>query len=229
MSVIVRPPLCNLLVPRVLEAFLICCLWIITGLDRDVLSGPCVLPKLRSESKTRFLVYWRKPPEGFIALNIRASHKSGIAAVVGVLRNHNGEHISNFYDNYGRVSIDFAKSKAILDGLLVCKELGYNKIQIQTDSAHATLWFHRQLTVTVPLDLQTMWNEIYQFQDTLSIEILHVHKEGNKLAEHLSKKGISAEGMVAINVSLDERAKELLVGEKLGLSYLKKLKDQCAP
>ncbi|XP_017223083.1 uncharacterized protein LOC108199588 isoform X1 [Daucus carota subsp. sativus] len=196
------------------------------SLDNDLLSGPCVLPEL-SGTEAYFLIYWKKPREGFIAFNTQVSHRNGVAAGSGVLRNHNGEHISNFYNNYGRVSINFAKSKAILDGLVVCKELGYDKILIQTDSALVTLWFHRQLTVTVPLDLQTMWNEIYKFQDALSVEILHVYKEGNKLADHLSRKGVLAEGMGSININLDERAKELLIGEKLGISCLGKLKNQC--
>ncbi|KAL8100557.1 uncharacterized protein LOC141683980 isoform X2 [Apium graveolens] len=195
------------------------------GFENAVLSGSCVLPKGRSGSDTHFLVYWRKPPEGFIALNIRGALQNGIAAGGGVLRNYAGEHLSNFYNNYGSVSINFAESKAILDGLSVCKELGYNKIQIQTDSAQAALWFHRHSTLTVPLELQTIWNEIYRFQDMLSIEILHIYKEGNKLAEHISKKGILSEGTGSINISQETLARYHLTADKMGISYLRKLKN----
>ncbi|KAK1385420.1 hypothetical protein POM88_023155 [Heracleum sosnowskyi] len=197
----------------------------LTGFDNAVLSGPCALPKGRSGSETHFLVYWRKPPEGFIALNVHGALQNGIAAGGGVLRNHAGEHLSNFYNNYGRVSIDFAESKAILDGLSVCKELGYNKIQIQTDSAQAALWFHRQLTLTVPLELQNLWNEIYRFQDMLSVEILHIYKEGNKLAKRISKKGTLSEGMGSINISQETSARYHLTADKMGMSYLRKLKN----
>lgn len=172
---------------------------------------------------THFLVYWRKPTEGFIALNTHGALQSGIAAGGGVLRNHFGDHISNFYNNYGKVSIHFAQSKAILDGLTICKELGYNKIQIQTDSAEAALWFHRHLTVTVPLDLQTIWTEIYKLQDTLSIKILHIYEEGNKLAELLSRQGTLYGGMGSINISLETSARYYLTADKMGMSYLRKL------
>lgn len=138
---------------------------------------------------THFLVYWRKPTEGFIALNTHGALQSGIAAGGGVLRNHFGDHISNFYNNYGKVSIHFAQSKAILDGLTICKELGYNKIQIQTDSAEAALWFHRHLTVTVPLDRSSFHGAEWEFkhQDTMSLQIfVRADCSFRKICRHLA-------------------------------------------
>lgn len=208
------------------KSFLNTLLLEIADFDSARSPGPSVQLKLGSGPETHTLVYWRKPAEGFYALNTDGAFKYGIAAGGGILRNHIGEHISNFYNNYGTGSIIIAESKAILDGLSICKELGYNKIQIQTDSLQATLCFGRQLKI--PLSLHTIWDEIYKFQDTLSIEVVHVYREGNKMADYLSKKGILAKGMGAINMSLDERAKEILTGEKLGISYLKKLKNQFA-
>lgn len=198
----------------------------IAGFDNAVLSGPCVLPKFGSGPETHILVCWRKPEKGFIALNADGASQNGIAAGGGILRDHTGKHIFNFYNNYGTGSVFIAESKAILDGLSICKELGYNKIQLQTDSRQATLCFGRRSKSS--LSEQSIWDEIYKFQDELSIEILHVCREGNKMADYLSKKGILAKEMGTIDVSLDERAKELLAGEKLGISYLKKLKNQSA-
>ncbi|KAF5201191.1 hypothetical protein FRX31_009221 [Thalictrum thalictroides] len=162
--------------------------------------------------KPPILIYWLKPPFGCIALNTDGASQEGEAAGGGVMRDHEGTHISNYFCFYGKGTNNWAETRAILDGLIFCDMLGFTRIQIQTDSKMALHWFNRSLEA--PWHLKVWWQHIHSLSQKMQVSILHVYREGNNLADYLSKMGIKKKIKGAINVNIDARFKQISRGDK---------------
>ncbi|KAF5176952.1 Ribonuclease h domain [Thalictrum thalictroides] len=111
------------------------------------------------------------------------------AAGGGILRNANGQHIANFFSFYGEGTNNVAETRALLDGLDMCQDLCIDKIQIRTDSTLVVKWFLN--LIEVPWHLRTWWRKIQIQARFLDIKMVHVYREGNSLADYLSKQGDS--------------------------------------
>lgn len=73
-------------------------------------------------------LFWCRPPEGFVALNIDGASKRGIAAGGGIIRDVQGNYIEAFHCHFGNGTNNAAETKALLFGLQQ-----YKKISVQTD------------------------------------------------------------------------------------------------
>ncbi|KAF5182656.1 hypothetical protein FRX31_027758 [Thalictrum thalictroides] len=162
--------------------------------------------------KSPILIYWPKPPIGWVALNTDGASQDGEAVGGGVMRDHEGAHLSNYFSYYGKGTNNLAETRAILDGLTYCEMLGYARIQIQTDSKMSLQWFNRSLET--PWHLKVWWQLIHSLSQNMQVTILHVYREGNNSADHLSKVGIRKKSKGAININADSRLKQILMGDK---------------
>ncbi|KAF5204423.1 hypothetical protein FRX31_005990 [Thalictrum thalictroides] len=138
--------------------------------------------------KAPIIVFWKRPNADFVALNIDGASQEGIAAGGGLIRNHLGQHIVNFFSIYGEGTNNMAETRELYDGLQLCEDLCIDKVEIQTDSLLVVKWFMQ--TIEIPWSLQNWWKKIRLKARFMNIQIFHVYREGNKVADFLSKKGL---------------------------------------
>lgn len=124
------------------------------------------------------LVYWIKPPFNFIALNVDGASSGGQAEEGDIIRDHHGNHIANFFCYYGfgfgSGSNNLAETRALLDGLLLCKFLGYPSIIIQSDSSLVVGWARKFFSILWNLKpwwnlFSIIWNILNEAFNTLSV------------------------------------------------------------
>ncbi|KAF5195554.1 hypothetical protein FRX31_014857 [Thalictrum thalictroides] len=158
------------------------------------------------------IVYWTRPPDLYVALNVDGSAQTGQASGGGILRNNKAQHITNFFTFYGTGSNNMAETRALLDGLTLCLELGLDKIQIQTDSKLVVQWFCNK--ASIPWSLRKWWKEIREKAAMMNVLILHVYREGNYVADYLSKWSMKLKSGGALNHRNCRPLKQLLVADE---------------
>ncbi|CAI9756182.1 unnamed protein product [Fraxinus pennsylvanica] len=76
-----------------------------------------------------------KPCYGIVKLNtVGCSKGTHECSGGGILRDHEGKEIFAFHEYYGSGNIVVAELKALLGGLKICLECGYQKIWAELDS-----------------------------------------------------------------------------------------------
>ncbi|KAF5182220.1 Ribonuclease h domain [Thalictrum thalictroides] len=108
-----------------------------------------------------FLFTWTRQPDGALVLNTDGVAMNGVSAGGGILRNHQGRHLANFFHFYGEGTNNTAECRAILDGLTLGKSLDITNIQIHihTDSKMALQSCTRQ--IKPPWHLMTWLRRIW--------------------------------------------------------------------
>ncbi|KAF5202660.1 hypothetical protein FRX31_007753 [Thalictrum thalictroides] len=120
------------------------------------------------------IVYWSRPPTGYVVLNSDGSSIDGEAAGGGVIRNSEGGLINNYFSFYGRGSNNLAESCALLDGLQLCISLGFNSIEVQSDSLLVINWLKKK--IGVPWNLKHIWLTIHQISSPIDMICKHVYR-----------------------------------------------------
>lgn len=86
------------------------------------------------------LVYWKPPEEHYLKLNIDGASR-GNAGCGGIIRDTKN-HILAAYSEFLRCETNnFAEMKALLEGLMICYQMGVTKIEVETDSNLLVQWF----------------------------------------------------------------------------------------
>ncbi|KAF5188151.1 Ribonuclease h domain [Thalictrum thalictroides] len=169
------------------------------------------------------IIYWHSPPGNFAALNVDGACQNGMAAGGGVIRNAYGLHIANFFSFYEEGTNNLAETRALLDGLAMCEELGIELVQVQTDSMLVVKWFLN--LIEIPWHLRLWWRKIKTLTRCLSIQIIHIYREGNYAADYLSKKGITIASNGAVNYNMDIKFKQLMVADEHKIPYIRHCKN----
>ncbi|KAF5174869.1 hypothetical protein FRX31_035546, partial [Thalictrum thalictroides] len=117
--------------------------------------------------KPPIIVFWTKPPIGFVSLCADGAAKDEEASSGGVIRDSAGKHISNFFSFYGKGSNNMAETRAVLDGLILCNMLRYSNIVLQVDSKLALDWFNN--SIQIPWTLSVWWRHIHLLASKLNI------------------------------------------------------------
>lgn len=83
-------------------------------------------------------VSWIKPVEEWITLNVDGSaiNNPGMAGFGGLMRDCDGCFLHGFYGTVGVSDILHAKLMALFQGVPLCWELGYRKVNCYLDSLH---------------------------------------------------------------------------------------------
>lgn len=81
-------------------------------------------------------IKWTRPPRGSFKLNVDGSslENPSMAGGGGILRDADGKLVFAFSRFFGTCSNDATEIRAVLEGLKICKQLGYNCIDIEGDS-----------------------------------------------------------------------------------------------
>ncbi|KAF5203197.1 hypothetical protein FRX31_007220 [Thalictrum thalictroides] len=169
--------------------------------------------------KPPILVYWTRPPDNWVALNTDGAACNNHAAGGGIVRYRRGVHLANFFTYYGNGTNNEAESRAILEGISLCKSLGYCNILILTDSNLCFKWFSK--VFKIPWPLRVWWKKIWDIAASCQVTIEHTYREGNYAADHLASLGIKHRGDGAANCQVDNKFKQILVGDSLNIPNIR--------
>ncbi|EOX96783.1 Uncharacterized protein TCM_005954 [Theobroma cacao] len=134
------------------------------------------------------IIYWKKPSIGEYKLNVDGSSRNGLhAATGGVLRDHTGKLIFGFSENIGPCNSLQAELRALLRGLLLCKERHIEKLWIEMDALAAIQLI--QPSKKGPYDIRYLLESIRMCLSSFSYRLSHTFREGNKAADYLSNEG----------------------------------------
>ncbi|OVA03091.1 Ribonuclease H domain [Macleaya cordata] len=112
-----------------------------------------------------------------------------MAAGGGVVRESRGQIVAAFRSFYGSGTNNLAESRALLDGLLVCRQIGVTKIVVRVDSKLVASWFHYKCEI--PWSLLQWWHKIRELARDMDLTVAHVYRELNAPADSLAVIGLS--------------------------------------
>ena len=173
--------------------------------------------------KPLLLVYWHKPPVNWMKVNTNAAvHSlSSRAAVAGVLRCSNGRVINISQKFLGRRNSFEAELEAIHSGILICRQMGYTKIIVESDALSVI----QMLNSARPL---THWRLLITYQHILSLKLeldiifQHIHREGNSVVDLLAKEALALNLTREINLgACSSHLKKLVYSDNSGVPYLR--------
>lgn len=107
----------------------------------EIFGGADALPNMKEpvclqESSSTFIVKWIKPRSNCIKVNIDGDRKGnpGSSGGGGVIRNDDDDVVCAFSEFYGDCSKNMAEAKAMLQGIIMCKDRINEHIIVKTDS-----------------------------------------------------------------------------------------------
>lgn len=124
------------------------------------------------------LVVWKKPPIGWVKFNCDGSC-SGYPKNLGgggLIRDEMGRVKGAFSIHFGMETNNGAKMRAILEGVQMCKRLGYTNIIIESDSKLVVVWL---LVGKCLLQyLWDFWEELLIEIDGIDFMVIHQNRKG---------------------------------------------------
>ncbi|OVA11679.1 CrcB-like protein [Macleaya cordata] len=179
----------------------------------------CRLSPTPVRRKPPLLLRWSRPPSGFCILNTDGASSTQGAAGGGVIRDDHGILMVAFHRSYGLGSNNLAETRALLDGLLLCQQLGITNFIVKVDSNLVAGWFNRKLAI--PWHLSLWWQKIREVTDNLNINLRHTYRELNSPADCMSSLGLSSRSNRILTADFPAR----LVGwarlDRLGMPYVR--------
>ncbi|EOY25451.1 Uncharacterized protein TCM_016759 [Theobroma cacao] len=165
------------------------------------------------------IIYWRKPFTGEYKLNVDGSSRNGhLAASGGILRDHTGKLIFGFSENIGLCNSLQAELRALLRGLLLCKERHIENLWIEMDAlAVIQLIQHSQKGSH---DIRYLLESIRKCLSCISYRISHIFREGNQAADYLANEGHSHQNLCVITEAQGE-LHGMLKLDRLNLPYVR--------
>lgn len=133
---------------------------------------------------------WSPPSAGFIVCNVDGASKGnpGPSGVGGVFRDENKKILGYFSLNIGHGWANEAEVRAILNALMFSQEFMLKNIIIESDSTVAVNWVASR--ENRPWRLSNELNHIdFLISETNCVEVRHVYREGNAMADFLAKEG----------------------------------------
>lgn len=164
--------------------------------------------------------HWRPPNHGLLKLNTDGSLKDNSCAGGGVVRDSNGDLLLAYTVNVGIGDCNYAEAHSLYFGLKLCLDHNLFIHEIELDS--------KLLIDCLNLKVEIPWNLIYlvrQCHDLCNQEVsfLHSVREGNMLADCLSKHGhhLSNPGVFRHPADLPSCCYSCFISDQLGLSYFR--------
>ncbi|XP_043720986.1 uncharacterized protein LOC122668491 [Telopea speciosissima] len=134
------------------------------------------------------------PSARTIKLNVDGACKGnpGIGGGGGVVRDGEGKVLWAFSNFYGHCTSSQAELRALRDGLLICKELGYAAFNVNSDSAIMVQMVNQRKC--------QLWKGWYWFEDTIKIScscqlaVSFAYRESNRAADWLANSSCETGG-----------------------------------
>ncbi|XP_035539691.1 uncharacterized protein LOC118344046 [Juglans regia] len=94
--------------------------------------GVCILAALASKPR---LIYWKKPKEGRVKLNMDGNCRGNPSSCEGegIIRDGAGRLIVGFSNFFGHGTNNEAELRALAVGVQLCKNLGFLHVEIECD------------------------------------------------------------------------------------------------
>ncbi|EOY06956.1 Uncharacterized protein TCM_021518 [Theobroma cacao] len=152
-------------------------------------------PKIQA---TPQIFHWVKLVSGEHKLNVDGSSRQNqSAAIGGLLRDHTGTLVFGFSENIGPSNSLQAELRALLRGLLLCKERNIEKLWIEMDALVAIQMI--QQSQKGSHDIQYLLASIRKCLSFFSFRISHIFREGNQVADFLSNKGHTQQNLLVFS------------------------------
>ncbi|KAK9013943.1 hypothetical protein V6N11_005118 [Hibiscus sabdariffa] len=170
----------------------------------------------------RLAVRWRRPPEEWCKLNCDEAvvTSSGYSTCGGVIRNAAGDWLIGFSRKLGICSVIESELWGIYEGLLVAWSLGLVRLIVEVDSSNAINLIRQYKEGQAALALVP--NIVSLINRRRSIELSHVMRKGNKLADCMAKfsnwddlfchRFLSSRGMMVFQLEEDSHDSSLAGG-----------------
>ncbi|OVA15314.1 Ribonuclease H domain [Macleaya cordata] len=150
----------------------------------------CNISPTQVRRKPIKILRWSTPPPGYFILNTDGASVSRIAAGGGVIRDSQGEIVAAFHSSYGMGTNNLAESRALLDGLALCRQMDIRNIAVRVDSHLVASWFHAK--GEIPWSLQRWWHRIRELSQNLNLFVAHVYRELNAPADSMASMGLTS-------------------------------------
>ncbi|OVA16383.1 Ribonuclease H domain [Macleaya cordata] len=124
-----------------------------------------------------------------------------------------------FHSFYGSGTNNLAESRALLDGLSLCLDIGITRIAVRVDSSLVAAWYHCKKDIQ--WSLAYWWLKIREVTQDLNIVAGHVYRELNALADFMATMGIHSRTDKFINVDFPSRLLGLAWLDRLGIPYVR--------
>ena len=150
------------------------------------------LIRIPSKSKLRKKTVWSPPQSGVVKFNVDGSAlgSPGETGIGGVLRNARREIIGFFSLSTGPGFAYEAEVYALHFALLICQLFVIRNVVLESDSMVAVSWVNNKKNR--PWKLQNYLNHIdHLAKEVNCLQIKHVMREANVLADYLAKRGSS--------------------------------------
>ena len=177
---------------------------------------------LLKKHKKIHVLRWLKPAPGRLKLNLDGSSlgNPGPVGGGGVLRDSSGNFIFGFSKFFGSCSNNEAELRAVVEGISICKHLGYDGIDIECDSNIVVSWIRSRICNL--WYLWDFWDQLIDLLEGFDFSIHHFYREGNKVADALARYGASGRNNVFSSSSqLPGVIKGFLHLDKLGTAYVR--------
>lgn len=139
------------------------------------------------------IVYWKKPSQGSLKLNIDGAAKGnpGRSGGGGGVRDSQGNLLFAFFSYFGIRTSFMAELRALVTGLRLCLALGCKPGIVEMDSKIIVeLLTNRSHP---PWTAHPWWREAISISDRLQVRFIHTYREGNCFADSLANHGVIME------------------------------------
>ncbi|KAJ0018521.1 hypothetical protein Pint_09996 [Pistacia integerrima] len=160
--------------------------------------------------------------EGWIKLNVDGCcwGNPGSCKGGGVIRDVQGIFKGAFSSSFGHGTNNEAELRALLASVSLCKELGFNQLNIESDSSLIVSWLSsRKCTAWYLWDY---WDDLLILLRDVHFTITHQLREGNSAADFLTRRGEEGNNNTFLDFnSLPRKLKGILWLDKAGLPQLR--------
>ncbi|OVA11802.1 Ribonuclease H domain [Macleaya cordata] len=177
------------------------------------------VPLVQARTRPIKILRWSRPPPGYFILNSDGACADHIAVGGGVVRDNRGTVVASFHSFYGSGTNNLAESRALLDGLSLCRDIGIDRIAVRVDSKLVASWFH--CIGDIPWSLARWWSKIREVTQVLDVVVAHVYRELNTPADFMATMGIQTSSDQIFQTDFPSRLLGLARLDRLGIPYVR--------
>ncbi|KAF5443062.1 hypothetical protein F2P56_035654 [Juglans regia] len=163
--------------------------WEISSTDTNILRA-LEVPFSNILRRLSRLISWKKPTIGWVKLNVDGSCRGnpGNCGGGGLIRDSLGNFKAAFSSHFVHGTNNEGELRALIEGVGVCKEMGFTNITLECDSSLVVNWLKCQRCSM--WYLWDYWDELLDNLQGLQFTIEHQFQEGNYPTDALACSAI---------------------------------------